>query len=39
LVALDGNPLADPAALHRVAFVMKGGTVYRRNGAPTAAGR
>jgi imidazolonepropionase-like amidohydrolase len=39
LVALDGNPLADPAAFHRVAFVMKGGVVYRRNGAPTAAGR
>jgi imidazolonepropionase-like amidohydrolase len=26
LIALDGNPLEDPAALDRVVFVMKGGT-------------
>jgi imidazolonepropionase-like amidohydrolase len=39
LVALDGNPLADAAAFHRIAFVMKGGVVYRRDGAPTSAGR
>jgi imidazolonepropionase-like amidohydrolase len=25
VIALDGNPLDDPAALERVAFVMKGG--------------
>jgi imidazolonepropionase-like amidohydrolase len=30
LVAVDGNPLTDPAALTRVRFVMKGGTIYRR---------
>jgi imidazolonepropionase-like amidohydrolase len=29
LIALDGNPLDDPAALERVVFVMKGGTRLR----------
>ena len=38
LVALDGDPLAEPAAFERVDFVMKGGVVYRSHGAPTAAG-
>jgi len=36
LVAVDGNPLADPAALHRIAFVMKGGQVYRDHGVAVA---
>ena len=35
LVALDGDPLTDARAFARVAFVMKGGVVYRRDGAPT----
>ncbi len=30
LVAVDGDPLADPAALTRVKWVMKGGTPYSR---------
>jgi imidazolonepropionase-like amidohydrolase len=30
LVAVDGNPLADPAALTRVKWVMKGGVTYPR---------
>jgi imidazolonepropionase-like amidohydrolase len=29
LVALDGDPIADITAVTRVAFVMKGGTVYK----------
>jgi imidazolonepropionase-like amidohydrolase len=29
LVATDGNPLQDIAAVRRVAFVMKGGTVFK----------
>ena len=36
LVATDGDPLADPAALGRVRFVMKGGVVYRSGGSPVA---
>src|SRR3954468_16479534 len=30
LAAFDGDPTKDIAALHRVKFVMKGGTVYKR---------
>lgn len=29
IIALDGDPLADPAALGRTVFVMRGGKVYR----------
>jgi len=29
IVALEGNPLEDITAVRRVAFVMKGGRVYR----------
>ena len=38
VIALDGDPLADPAALGRVAFVMRGGRVYK-NDPPRAADR
>lgn len=34
LVAVKGDPLATPALLRAVDFVMKGGVVYRRDGAP-----
>ncbi|MFZ5670241.1 MAG: amidohydrolase family protein [Pseudomonadota bacterium] len=30
LIAVDGDPLADVTVLKRVAFVMKGGVVYKR---------
>jgi imidazolonepropionase-like amidohydrolase len=29
LIVVNGNPLTDPATLRQVAFVMKGGTVYK----------
>lgn len=35
IVAVAGDPLADIAAVRKVVFVMKGGTVYRRDAAPT----
>ena len=38
VIALAGDPLADPVALGRVVFVMRGGRVYR-NDPPRAAGR
>ena len=31
IIALDGDPLSDPAALGRVVFVMRGGRVYRHD--------
>ena len=34
LVATDGDPSQDIAAVRRVSFVMKGGTVVRNDGAP-----
>jgi imidazolonepropionase-like amidohydrolase len=30
IVAVPGDPLADVSVLEKVAFVMKGGVVYRR---------
>lgn len=36
VVAVDGDPLTNPDALRHVRFVMKGGVVYRADGAPTA---
>jgi imidazolonepropionase-like amidohydrolase len=38
LIAVKQDPLTSPAALEHVEFVMKGGVVYRSNGAPTTAG-
>ena len=38
IIALDGDPLTDPAALGRVVFVMRGGRVYK-NDAPQASAR
>jgi imidazolonepropionase-like amidohydrolase len=38
LVATAKNPLEEPDQFRRVVFVMKGGIVYRKDGAPTAAG-
>jgi imidazolonepropionase-like amidohydrolase len=37
LVAVAGDPLANPAVLAHASFVMKGGLVYRLNGQPTQA--
>lgn len=36
LVAVGGDPLADIRQLEQVAFVMKGGVVYKRDGQPVA---
>jgi imidazolonepropionase-like amidohydrolase len=36
VIAVDGDPLADPKALERVSFVMKGGKIHR---GPAAAAR
>ncbi|CAN5224253.1 amidohydrolase family protein [soil metagenome] len=36
IVAVPGDPLKDPAQFEHVAFVMKGGLVYRANGAAVA---
>jgi imidazolonepropionase-like amidohydrolase len=33
VIAVDGDPLADPAVMTRVKFVMKDGTVYRNDWA------
>ena len=33
LIALDGNPLEDINAVHKVVFVMRGGVVYRWSGS------
>jgi imidazolonepropionase-like amidohydrolase len=38
LVAVDGDPLAEPALFDHVSFVMKGGEVYRAGGRATVAG-
>jgi imidazolonepropionase-like amidohydrolase len=34
VIAVSGNPLSDITELERVKFVMKGGVVYKRDGAP-----
>jgi len=33
IIALDGDPLTDITAVRRVVFVMRGGVVYKWNGA------
>ena len=33
IIALDGDPITDPAALNRVAFVMRAGIVYKNQPA------
>jgi hypothetical protein len=38
IIAITGDSLNAPDALEHVSFVMKGGTVYRLNGVPTATG-
>jgi imidazolonepropionase-like amidohydrolase len=35
IVAIPADPTTQPEALRHVAFVMKGGVVYRVNGRPT----
>jgi imidazolonepropionase-like amidohydrolase len=29
IIAVEGNPLSDATALRRIAFVMKGGKIFR----------
>lgn len=36
VIAVNGDPLADITRMQAVEFVMKGGTVYRRDGRPVA---
>ncbi|HEX4709472.1 amidohydrolase family protein [Phenylobacterium sp.] len=36
IIAVDGDPLTDVTVLEKVAFVMKGGVVYKAKGLPTA---
>jgi imidazolonepropionase-like amidohydrolase len=36
IVAVRGDPLADPTRFEQADFVMKGGAVYREHGLPTA---
>ena len=36
IVATTDNPLSDPAQFSHVSFVMKGGVIYRKDGAPVA---
>jgi imidazolonepropionase-like amidohydrolase len=33
IIAIEGDPLTDLAAVRRVAFVMRGGVVYKWGGA------
>ncbi len=37
MVAVNGDPLQDPGQFEKIAFVMKGGVIYRQDGAATAA--
>jgi imidazolonepropionase-like amidohydrolase len=34
IIVIDGDPLKDITAVHRVVFVMKGGVVYRNEIRP-----
>ena len=36
IIAVDGDPLKDVTVLEHVAFVMKGGVVYKANGVASA---
>ena len=38
IIAVGGDPLTDVSLLEHVAFVMKGGVVYRQGGRDTGAG-
>ena len=38
IVAVSGDPLAEPSRLQHVSFVMKGGIIYRQGDHPTVAG-